>query len=347
MQGNLKPGKLLDENGHLCESGWSTSLIKEYKRSDIKANKLRIKEWDYYIITNGDIAIALTFAENSYMSLASCSFLDFSKPTYKTTSDIKFFTLGKNIMPSSTESGDIIYKSNKVELKFENDSKVRHLYCKFKKFDKINNSYVDLETNLELTDFPKDKMVIASSWDEDKQSFYYNSKINCMSASGYVIIGNTRYEFDKKNSLGTLDWGRGVWTRVNTWYWGSMQTYLDDGTKFGFNIGYGFSNRKNGSENMIFVNGIAHKFDEVVFHIPTKNNKDDYLSPWTFTSNDNKFNMTFNPIIDRSDITDLGIIASKQHQVFGLFSGTVVLDDGSIIEINDKLGFAEKVYNKW
>lgn len=40
------------------------------------------------------------------------------------------------------------------------------------------------------------------------------------------------------------------------------------------------------------------------------------------------------------------LIASKQHQVFGKFKGTIKVKD-LIIEFNDELGFAERVYNKW
>ena len=40
-------------------------------------------------------------------------------------------------------------------------------------------------------------------------------------------------------------------------------------------------------------------------------------------------------------------IVSHQHQVFGLFSGKAVLDDGRVIEVKDFPGFAEKVENKW
>ena len=35
------------------------------------------------------------------------------------------------------------------------------------------------------------------------------------------------------------------------------------------------------------------------------------------------------------------------HQVFGRFNGTAVLDDGTVIEVKDMIGFAEKVHNKW
>lgn len=112
-------------------------------------------------------------------------------------------------------------------------------------------------------------------------------------------------------------------------------------------MGYGFGYTAAASENMLFLNGISHKLDRVTFDIPVKNGKDDYLSDWTFTDNEGRLKLNFHPIIDRKDVTDIGIIASHQHQVFGKFSGKVTLDDGTILTVTDKLGFAEKVFNKW
>ena len=78
-----------------------------------------------------------------------------------------------------------------------------------------------------------------------------------------------------------------------------------------------------------------------------KDGKEDYLSPWTFSSDDGRFEMRFEPVMDRASRTDLKLICSDQHQVFGRFSGTAVLDDGRKLEIRDLMGFAEKVRNKW
>ena len=89
-----------------------------------------------------------------------------------------------------------------------------------------------------------------------------------MKAFGYCIVKGKKYDFDSENSLGTLDWGRGVWTYKNTWYWSSLQTRLDDGRTFGFNLGYGFGDTSAASENMLFLDGAAHKLDKVVFNIP-------------------------------------------------------------------------------
>ena len=46
MEHVLTKGPLLDAQGHLTEAGYATSLVKEYRRSAIKASAFRIKEWD-------------------------------------------------------------------------------------------------------------------------------------------------------------------------------------------------------------------------------------------------------------------------------------------------------------
>ena len=71
------------------------------------------------------------------------------------------------------------------------------------------------------------------------------------------------------------------------------------------------------------------------------------MSPWTFTSSDGRFEMDFIPVLDRFSDTNVLLIRSWQHQVFGRFSGKAVLDDGTELEIRDILGFAEKVRNRW
>ena len=57
--------------------------------------------------------------------------------------------------------------------------------------------------------------------------------------------------------------------------------------------------------------------------------------------------MDFEPAMDRSSETNLAVIRSVQHQVFGYFTGTAVLDDGRKIEVDRFPGFAEDVLNLW
>jgi hypothetical protein len=60
-----------------------------------------------------------------------------------------------------------------------------------------------------------------------------------------------------------------------------------------------------------------------------------------------RFEMNFEPILDRAARTSLFVLESDQHKVFGRFTGKAVLDDGTVINIKNFTGFAEKVMNKW
>jgi len=336
----IESHRLLNENGEISERGYATSLILNYDRADIKASKFRIKEWDYYYLGSSDFGIALCVADNAYMGIASASIIDFKNQ--KDTTEFAFipFPMGKMKMPSSSASGDVTYKNKKIDIKFSSDNLLRKLYCSIPKFDKGKGLII----NAELT-APEDSMVIATPFGEDKTAFYYNQKINCMKIKGTMVYDGK--ETDLSKFSGTLDWGRGVWTYDNTWYWGSLSSYLPDGTPFGFNLGYGFGDTTAASENMLFYNGKAHKISLVDFGIPKTDGKDSFMEKWHFKSDDKRLEMTFTPLFDRKTNINALIISQNAHQVFGIFKGYAVLDDGRKIEFENLYGFAEKVRNKW
>lgn len=335
-------GNLLNEDGTLAKVGYARSLLPIYDRKSIKANSSRIKEWDYYLITCDDFAVALTVDDNSYMGLMSASFIDFKKPFEKTTSIIIPLTNGKVALPASSKTGDTIFRNKRCSFRFLHEGDKRHLKVRMDDFDDNTPFYADIT----LSNEPKDSMVIVTPFPQKKTAFYYNQKIIGMKAEGFVQYKGEKITLPD-NSFGLLDWGRGVWTYENTWFWGAGQGMVDEHL-FGFNIGYGFGDTSAASENMLFYDGCAHKLDGVTFNIPkTEDGKDDFLKKWTFSSNDGRFEMEFSPIIDRAACTSALVILSDQHQVFGKFTGKAILDDNTVIELKDFLGFAEKVHNKW
>jgi len=332
-----RPQLLLNKQGNIAEPGWARSQVQAYRRADITAPKFRIKEWDYYLVLNQDFAVCFTVSDLGYMGMLSASFLDFTAPREHTETVLTPLPMGKFRMPENSNVGDVVYEDKRLSIKFTLKPGQRRIQCSFKNFDGDK----DLHCDITMAQPEMDSMVIATPWDKAKH-FYYNQKINCMAASGWVVYGGKKYTFDPSSDFGTLDWGRGVWTYDNTWYWGSGNAVVN-GKPFGFNIGYGFGNTSAATENVIFYDGKAHKLDDVTFHIP----EDDFLKPWTFSSSDGRFEMDFQPIIDRCALTDVKVIISDQHQVFGKMSGTAILDDGTKLEIKDVVCFAEKVRNKY
>lgn len=329
---------LLDGNGELIEPGWSRSLVQEYDRKMIKAPKFRIKEWDYYLVMGQGFAGAFTISDDGYIGLQSVSLLELGdEPWEHTETVLNTFPMGRIGLPADSSSGITKYHDKRLNMKFEAGDGKRRIRCKFDRFWKDRLFKCDI--TLEQPDM--ESMVIATPWDK-KHAFYYNQKINTMRASGYMEFDGKRYVFNPATDFGTLDWGRGVWTYDNTWLWGSGNADIN-GKRFGFNIGYGFGNTSAATENVIFYEGKVHKLDDVEFHIPEGN----MMDKWTFTSSDGRFEMEFEPVLDRAACIDFKVLVSDQHQVFGRMSGKAVLDDGTVIEVKDMMCFAEKVHNKY
>jgi len=338
----ITPGPLLDKRGELLRPGFSRTMVQSYRREDVRVSPLRLKEWDYYLVSNGRYALALTVADNGYMGLDSVSFLCLEEGWEITKSPMQIMTLGKKRMPPDSREGDVYSAGKDYFLSFAHQGERRILSAEMHGFGVME----DITATVELEAAPPESMVIATPFDKSGH-FYYNQKINCLRAKGTVVCGGRTWEFDSADSFAVLDWGRGVWTYENTWYWSSA-SYTVDGVPFGWNLGYGFGDTSAATENVLVYDGRVHKLAAVTFYIPgNASGHPRFTEPWRFYSSDNRFEADFRPVLDRQSCTDFKALKSDQHQVFGFFTGRAVLDDGRIVPFRELPGFAEKVYNKW
>ena len=149
----------------------------------------------YYLITNDSFGLALTVADNSYMSLLSATFLDFNAKTEHTFSPISFFTFGKLGLPSSSVSGDIHVQKPKMEIHIRHENNRRHILVSIHNFNKQES----LKADILLTEMYDDTMVIATPYRENPKAFYYNQKIIGMKAEGTVHCNDTVHRFIPEN----------------------------------------------------------------------------------------------------------------------------------------------------
>ncbi len=344
-----QPGPLLDDGGRLACAGYATRPILSYERSAVAAPSWRIKEWDYYLVNDDEYAVAFTVSDLGYLSLASVSLMDFVHGTFITKSTMGAFPMGRLRLPEDSSFGVTQFADGKAQISFEVAGGMRLLSATFEDFAEGH----PLQVEVVLSNEPRDSMVIATPWAEDSRAFYYNQKIVGMDAIGGFALGDLRHDFHEDSSFGLLDWGRGVWTYDNIWFWGIAQG-MQQGHRFAMNLGYGFGDTSAASENMVFVDGIAHKLGRVDFGIPLADsravrmgNRYDLMRPWHVTDDEGRIDLVFMPQIDRCDVTDLKLIVTDQHQVFGFFDGHVILDDGTRFEVQGLRGAAEVVHNRY
>lgn len=331
---------LLDSKGKVIKPGYCEYNRYIYNRDMIKSKPGKIKEWDYYQISDNRHTIHFNIFDVSYAG--SFTFSIFDRITGDKLEKVGFslMTYGSLELEEDTNIPHVVsFRGPDTYAKIITDEGTRKLFAEFK------SNGINYEVNI-LLEYDKDlqSLVMAVPF-PDGEHFYLNQKMNSMIASGTVKAGGIVVkEFSKDDSFGVLDWGRGVWPHEVKWYWGNGNAHLPDGHIFGFEIGWGFGDMSHATENTLFYDGVAHKIEEVYLHKDEK----DYMKPWVFSSNDGRFEMTMIPEYDNYTSSRVGnIIGNVCHQVFGKWCGKVILDDGKVLEIKDMLAFCEESHNLW
>lgn len=354
----LEKTPLLKEDGSLTQPGYCFTNLYEYDRSAIKAGASRIKEWDFYQITNDEFTVQITIADISLGGAVTVGFFDRITGERASTMTLGLFTFGKydvgleNRGLAENDWVDHTYKKKKLNFDFELSVGETERVLTFK--GKAGGKELTMDITMAM--FPDhESHFIAVPFDtKDNKHFYYNQKTNCMVSTGTVKYGDKVYEFKglEDNSFAVLDWGRGVWPYHQVWWWGNGNTVLPDGRVFGFEIGWGFGNTEAASESTAFIDGKAYKLgylkleNEKEIVNPLDRCWDDNGVVWKITSDDGSFEMTMKPEFDNYTMLRFVIVGNLCHQVFGKWSGTVRCGD-EVIEIKDMTAFLERSDNMW
>ncbi|MCM1115144.1 MAG: DUF2804 domain-containing protein [Clostridium sp.] len=332
---------LLDADGNLANPGWCRRNLFIYNRENIKADKFRLKEWDFYQVSNGHQMVQINFFNISYASCATFGFVDLDTGKKFDTMFLKPLTPNSHRLNHNGDNDNYIKFTNKNKaLIFRVKDGVYHLYYK----SKINGR--DLIADFECHKLKHHESITIATPFKEAHHFFYTNKINCLQTEGSVIYGEEKFEFSKENTYTVLDWGRGVWPHKNMWYWANGSAKID-GKIFGFELTWGFGDTSNAEETALFYDGVCHKLGSVHLETDPEMN-DNWMKPWHFISDDGRLDLTMTPFYDNySNMMPFNLLGMKSHQVHGLFNGYAVLDDGTRIEIKDMYAFCEKVYNKW
>ncbi len=336
------PESLLDINGALKQAGWAPQPVLDANLENsrfykVKAlQKLRMKVWDYYAITTPTHFFSFTVSDIGYLGMVFAYGIEFNSGEYKEQTLALLFAGGVKL-PRNSTSGVTEYTGKGVTLRFSVQPGTRTLSVRWPGF---GGSAFNAEVTLDCPPQHESMNIVIPI---PGNRYYYNRKVNCMPASGWVEYLGTRYPIDPATCLGSLDWGRGVWEYSSFWVWASASGFLADRRRVGLNLGYGFGDTSAATENCVILEGKVHKLGQVDF---TYSNKD-FKAPWTMRSPDGRLDLVFTPFFERVAKTDALVLKSEVHQMFGRYNGTAVTDDGEKLSITDLVGWAEEHNARW
>ncbi|HPD01826.1 MAG: DUF2804 domain-containing protein [Christensenellales bacterium] len=329
---------LLKPDGTLNAPGYCKRNLFIYNRENITAPKLRIKEWDFYQVSNGRYMVQICFANISLGAAGTAAFVDLKTGRRADAIGLTLGAVNRCRLPANGDKPYFFdYKKGNFKLVFDVKETTRTLVAE----GMFKGAPLKMRFELEVPE-GTESLTIATPFKKPNR-FFYTQKLNPMPATGVVELGGEKIVFGE-NSFGVLDWGRGAWPYKNIWFWGNASARIN-GKLFGFELTWGFGDESYATETAIYYDGKCHKIGRVWVD-PDPEGR--WMEDWVFKSEDNRLNMVMKPFFDNdTGVVVLGLIGARCHQVHGLATGTAVLDDGTVLEFKDLYMFCEKMNNRW
>ena len=326
---------VLDDMGNPWNFGWAKSMNFIYNPGLVIAPRRSVHESDRYIAISPTHMITAEIQDNGYLGYIGMTLVSL-KEKKQTTQYWKLpFPLGSYEFPGSSEEGHIKVQGKKYFFNFSAmDKGVRIIKFDIPRF----NHNMSLRGKLVLTPVKAaESLLTHMPWREKRHAFRCARRSPWYIAEGVILYGTNELVFTSGNSWGIYEWNRGVRPRADVRFW-AAGCGRSSGKQVGISVGYDSADSTHGTENAFFLDGKIQKLDQVTFQVSPSN----WLLPWRFTSNDGRLEMVFVPLLRRTETLQMFFHLLKRRQIYGTFSGKVILDNKREFEFQNIAGFAER-----
>ncbi len=124
-----QPGNVLGPDGTLLQTGYSTESVLKFNRDAIKAPPWRVKEWDFYQVSNDDYCLQLTYGHVSYAGDVSIRLFEFKTGKRIDLTRMLILPFNRLKLPTTADSGNIKYEQKGFTLEFQVYPGGRRLIC--------------------------------------------------------------------------------------------------------------------------------------------------------------------------------------------------------------------------
>ena len=328
------PIPALDEAGRPWNFGWARAPFFSYDPVVLAAPRRGVSESDRYILFLPTHLFVFEILDDGYLGYQSVSMVSLKGKERFTKTRVINFSLGCFDLPKDSDAGSVKIMHKNILMNFASmDEGIRIVKIDYPKFSRHRG----LRGEVVLTPPPgAESLVTHMPWRGKGDAFLYSRRSPWYSAEGVIQFGSSELVFNRGSGWGIFDWNRGVRPRSDIRFWAAGCGEVGD-HQVGICVGYNSADSTLGTENAFFLDGKLQKLDQVTFHIPSGR-----YAPWRFTSNDKRLEMIFSPHQERDESHQMFLYSLKRRQLFGSFSGRVILDNGSEFEFQNITGMAER-----
>jgi hypothetical protein len=328
---------VLDDMGRPSHFGWARRPIFTYDKDLAWTPRRLITASDRFIIFSPTHIFSFEINDSGYTGCRGITVFSLRDKRKFSRIIREPFPLGNYNMPLSSDAGSITLrrKRNKEIFDFIVFEKgVRIIKIDIPDFGHHHSLRGEVVLSQRVG---ADSVFTNMSWPAEKKCFQYGRVSPWFTVEGVMQFESAEVVFTYGNAWGIFDWARIARPRVDVHYWAAA-CGQHQGRVIGFNAGYGTADSSAGTENAFFIDSKIHKLDQVTFQISPS----DWMSPWRFTSNDKRLEMTLVPQAAFENSHVFFPHSRNVRHVFGLFSGEVITDSGARLSFKNLTGIAER-----
>lgn len=297
------------------------------KKTSTWKRNLAFKQFQFFGISSEEWIIGCAFANLKYLTAAF--YYRYHIPTHKfhhySCKQPFNFQSRTDVMP---DRGNWFLKQGKTSFSMRAHAQTRSLEINLPKGEYLNLNLYEHDTHpLRLC-----TRTGINGWT-------YTQKNAGLTVSGELSCSSGK--FDLQNTLGQYDWSAGFMRRETFWNWAALNGRNTEHGQFGLNVSAGV-NETSHSENCYWLKGKRYPLNNVSFQYSRQN----LLAPWEINTHDGRLNLRFTPLGRHHERVNAILLASHFQQVFGRFSGTLMLEDGQVLKV-EEVGVVEEHYAKW
>lgn len=92
------------------------------------------------------------------------------------------------------------------------------------------------------------------------------------------------------------------------------------------------------------VDGRLHKLSA---DLSWQYDKTNFMRPWRISDPAGRLDLTFTPFLERVAASNVGLVRSEVHQMFGRYNGQFTTGEGEVVLFHDLVGWAEDHVAIW
>ncbi|MDN4172987.1 DUF2804 domain-containing protein [Nocardioides sp. SOB77] len=289
----------------------------------------RNKRWEYWAVTTPTHVVALVTSDIDYAAVHGIWLLD--RRTGEAVAHDAIGVTGRSAtLPGTLGAGPVRSRTRQVAIQVDEVEGGTRLRARGPRVE------VDVVAHRPPG---HECLGVVVPWSD--RLFQYTVKDVARPATGTVRLDGVAADVPAGESWATLDHGRGRWPYDVRWNWGAGSGRTD-GRVVGIQVGGQWTDGTGSVENALVVDGRLTKISE---ELVWDYDRDDWLAPWRVTGT--TVELTFTPFHLKRSVTDLKVFASRTHQCFGHWAGRVRDESGAWVRVEDVVGWAEDVHNRW